>query len=419
MKAWTIAWKDTLIRLRDRTALIINLGAPLALAAIMGFAFGGQSDGSNPITDIPVIVVNEDSGDLGDNIFTILSTADGLDELLAPTEMESLEEAIAVVEDGNARGVIYIPPGFSNAIAPENGIETGDPATVQLFTDPAASISPVILSGVLEQILIDFNQASLSGSVAVDQLTTEHFAELGPQLAQLGTVIPEVLGENAGSSPVPTISINQIVDTGDEEEPLNVLLFFAPSMAIFFLMFSMMEGSRGILDEKLAGTLDRLMATPTSAMQIVLGKIGGTFLIGILQMAVLIIASSVLFQISWGTTVLGVVLVTVGVVAASTSLGTLIAAFATQPNQVQIVGTAISLIFAMLGGNFIQAELLPDWLQPISKLTLNRWAIDGFTDLTIGRVGVAGILPEAGVLFGMAILFFGLGVWQFQKRLKR
>jgi ABC-2 type transport system permease protein len=73
----------------------------------------------------------------------------------------------------------------------------------------------------------------------------------------------------------------------------------------------------------------------------------------------------------------------------------------------------------MLGGNFIDASSFPSWLQLVSKLTLNRWAMDGFTALTIERAGISEILPEVGVLFGMALLFFALGVWQFQKRLKR
>ena len=418
MKAWTIAWKDTLIRLRDRNALILNLLAPLFLAGIMGAAFGGQGDGSSPITDIPIIIVNDDTGEFGNTIIDIFTTAAGLADLLEPTEMNTVAEAIEAVQQGEARAVIYFPVGFSTAIQPEAGnLELGDPATVQLFTDPASTLSPIIVRGVLEQLLSNFNKNTLSAQVAVDQLTSDHIADLGPKLAQLGTVIPAVLGEDNTSNATTTIHINQIVDTDENEEPLNLLLFFTPAMAIFFLMFSMMEGSRTILDEKLAGTLDRLLATPTSAMQIVLGKIGGTFLIGILQMTVLILASSLIFGISWGN-VFGVTLVTIGVVAAATSLGTLIAAFATQPNQVQLIGTAIAIMFSMLGGNFIPAEQFPNWMQPISKLTLSRWAMDGFRDLTIERVGFAGILPEAGVLFGMSILFFGLGVWQFQRRLK-
>jgi cytochrome oxidase assembly protein ShyY1 len=34
-------------------------------------------------------------------------------------------------------------------------------------------------------------------------------------------------------------------------------------------------------------------------------------------------------------------------------------------------------------------------------------------------LGVKDILPEAGVLVAITIVFFALGLWQFQRRIKR
>ena len=65
------------------------------------------------------------------------------------------------------------------------------------------------------------------------------------------------------------------------------------------------------------------------------------------------------------------------------------------------------------------ARNLPDWMQPLSHMTINRWALDGFSKLTIGGLGLVDILQEAGVLFGIGIVLFVLAVWRFQRRISR
>ncbi len=414
-KAWTITLKDTLIRFRDRTGLLFNLVAPLLLAAIMGSAFGNFGGDDPPIADIPIILVNADEGELGET-FAGIFAEDGLAELVTLTEMDDLDEAIAQVEAGETRVVIYLPPDFSDVMSVNGGEQ---PVELQLYTDPAATVSPQIVTSIVEQIVISFNQNIIASQVAIQQLTVDHAPQLGAKLANFGQVMNETFG-NAGGNPQTTaVNIATIVQGADETEEINLMAFFVPSMAIFFLMFAMMDGARTILDERNAGTLDRLLATPTSTLHIVLGKVGGTMLTGILQMSILVVASALLFGLDWGGSPVAVGLLILATALAAASLGTFIAAFGKQPVQTQIVGTAVSILFGMIGGNFIQASALPDWMQPISKLTLNRWAMDGFTDLSFGRVGVTGILPHVGVLLAMSLIFLALGVWSFRRQLER
>ena len=56
MKAWTIAWKDTLIRFRDVNALLFMIAAPLLITAIIGSAFGNFFDDTN------TSITNQSSG---------------------------------------------------------------------------------------------------------------------------------------------------------------------------------------------------------------------------------------------------------------------------------------------------------------------------------------------------------------------
>ncbi len=417
MKAWTIAVKDTLVRFRDRNALLFMLAAPLILSAIMGAAFGNAGGGSSPIFNIPIILVNSDQGDLGEDFATILAeievdTAQGRQFLFAIENMQSTQEARRRVESGEVRGAILIPADFSGAVLSGDNSEQ---VLVQVLTDPAANVSPGILRGVVSRLANGFSVASIGLQTVPDQINS--YSDLiGPRMAEFGPVLQEEF-EAAFEETGPAAPIQmETVSVGEVEEPFNLMAYFAPSMAIFFLLFTLFEGTRSILQEEQEGTLQRLMTTPTSVAQILLGKIGGTFLTGVLQVTVLIVASALIFQLDWGDSLLGLVMMVVATVAAATSLGAFVAAFARNSSQANIVGTAITLIFAILGGNFIQTSGFPDWLNSLSKLTINRWALDGFTSLTIQRLGWNDVLLHFGVLMAIAALFFSLSQLSFRRR---
>jgi ABC-2 type transport system permease protein len=424
MKIWTIAWKDTLIRFRDRNAVLMMIAAPLLISAIIGAAFGGIFSGSSSstITDIPFIIVNHDEGELGQT-FTDLLTTDvpELVDLLEPTEMENLDDARTVVQEGDTRAVLYIPPDFSEAIQRGGGDTAtatspgaGSPATIQLYTDPTATITPSIIRAIVTRIANDFAAGHIAAQTTADHLVEEYIATLGPALADLGTAIAS---EMQADSRGPAIGLNQIIV--GESEDFNPFAFFVPSMGIFFLVFAMMDGTRSILEEDRAGTLDRLVSTPSSHSEILLGKIFGVFLTGLVQFTVYAAFSAILFDVNWGNSISGIAIMTVTTVAAFTSLGAFIAAFARDATQAGIFGSITAMASGALGGNFTSAFNFPPWLDIASKFTINRWGLDGFTDLTLFGLGVKDILPEAGVLVAITIVFFALGLWQFQRRIKR
>ncbi|MCP4419239.1 MAG: ABC transporter permease, partial [Chloroflexi bacterium] len=198
MKIWTIAWKDTLIRFRDRNALILMLLAPLVLSGIIGSAFGGFINGSDPVPfdAIPVLLINEDEGTQGDQFIDIL-TSDGLAELLDVTETADLAAAREKVQAGEARAAVFIPSTFSAAIEGGADVDTAV-SLIQFYADPSATLTPNIVRGVVSQIVNGFNTAAISVDVTASQLT-EEAAKLGPAMAQLGSVLNNELQSQIGA----------------------------------------------------------------------------------------------------------------------------------------------------------------------------------------------------------------------------
>jgi len=409
-KIWSIAIKDTLVRFRDRNGILLMLVAPLVLAAIIGAAFGGfGGDSPSPINAIPIIVVNQDNGDLGQRVVDILHS-DDLAELLEPEDSEDLVEAKQQIEQGEIRAVVVIPPDFSDTVRSQQGAST----TLDLFTDPAATFSPIVVEAILSEITNSFNVGIVGSRVGMTQLL-EYQSSLGPQLGDLPALLAETLSDPAGRSNN-RINLDITLTSGEMNEGMNPLAYFAPSMAILFLMFTIFDASRSILTEEREGTLQRMISSPTSFAIILAGKNGGVMLTGILQLGILVAASSLFFGLSWGDSVIGVVLMIVSVVAAASSLGAFIVAFAKDSRQAAIIGSAIALIFAILGGNFFLAQAYPEWLQPLSKLTINRWALDGFTDLSLRGGHLNDVLLEVGVLLAISVVLFALSVWRLPRR---
>jgi ABC-2 type transport system permease protein len=102
-------------------------------------------------------------------------------------------------------------------------------------------------------------------------------------------------------------------------------------------------------------------------------------------------------------------------VFAATGWGIMITAFARTPAQVGSVGSAIMLIFGILGGSFISLEQLPPLVQTLSKITPNAWGVDGFTTLALGG-GLHDILTSILALLIMGLLLFAIAVVLFRRR---
>jgi ABC-2 type transport system permease protein len=137
----------------------------------------------------------------------------------------------------------------------------------------------------------------------------------------------------------------------------------------------------------------------------------GIFFMGTAQVGILILASTLFFQVQWGDA-LGVTVLILAAVFGATGWGMLITAFARTPAQVASTGTVVMLIFSILGGSFISLENFPPFIQTISKITPNAWGLDGFTTLALGGTlknlaePISALLIMGAVLFGIAVVLF-------------
>ena len=169
MRVLAIAWKDLRSTLRNRPALVMMLVAPLGLAALLGFAFGGS--GGFDIAATKVVVANLDKGgaEAGQNagaaIQKILTSKD-LSDVLATKTATSADAARKAVDNGDAEVAVIIPADFTSVVYGSDPTATSQ---VELYENPTAEIGGSIVEGVVGQVLADFDgaRAAAAGAVAV------------------------------------------------------------------------------------------------------------------------------------------------------------------------------------------------------------------------------------------------------------
>jgi ABC-2 type transport system permease protein len=400
-KFFIIAFKDIRLVFRDRSALLLMLLAPfvltLGLGALSGRFSGGGSTG---VSDIPVVIVNEDTGELGQALVDVFQSSE-LEDLVALLELEDIKEARKLVDEDQTAASIFIPEGFSASIIPSSGqISTGDVIQIEFYANPTRPTSAGVLRSILDEFINQVEVGRISGEVIVTQLIDEGIIPMD-QAALVGSEIGHEMAQAEGLQS--SITINN--ETADESESIqfDVLGYMAPGMAVMFLMFTVTDGARSLLIENQKGTLPRLLVAPTLTGYVLGGKAFGIFLKGFAQLLILIGGTSLLFHLQWGD-LAGVILLIISAAFAATGWGMFFAAILRTPGQIAITGSAVMLLFGILSGTFINLSLLPDWISVVNKVTPNAWAVDGFYILSVGGK-LKNIYPN---LIGLLVMGFVL-----------
>jgi ABC-2 type transport system permease protein len=410
-KLLLIGLKDLRLAFRDRAALIMMLLAPflltLGLGAVTGRFSGGSSTG---ISHIPVVLVNEDGGLLGNELVALFQSKE-LDELVDPTISNDPAAARKLVDENHSVAVIVIPAGFTDSIIPPSG-QTSPAAVVaiEVYTNPTAPTSAGVIKTILDGFLSQVEVERVGGEVAVTQLVAS--GRIRIQDAQ-AVGLAAGMGQAGASGQSASITLNNVASGGSAIK-FDVLALLAPGMALMFLMYTVSYGGRTLLTERNQGTLPRLLVSPTRTSQILGGKMIGIYFTGAAQMFILILGTTLLFQMQWGDETAVLVLVLAAVFGA-VGWGMLITALAKTPGQVNAVGAAIMLTFGILGGTFINMDNMPAWFRMITKITPNAWGVDGFTTLALGG-GLKDILTPILALLVMGSALFTVAVLLINRR---
>ncbi|HOZ38495.1 MAG TPA: ABC transporter permease [Anaerolineaceae bacterium] len=411
-KLLILALKDLKLIFRDPAALILMLLAPFLITLGMGLITGRFSgSATSGISNISVAIVNQDEGELGETLVAVFESED-LADLVEPTILLTPGDARQLVEADQASAAILIPQGFSASIIPDERSGTsGEVVLIDFIANPNAPTNAGVLRSILDAFLTQVEVGRIGAEVTLSQ-----FAQTGKLTPELAARLGEALGAQLALQSAQAQPIQLEDTTSGAAVKFDLLMYFAPGMALMFLMFAVTYGGRSLLLENRTGTLPRMLQTPTAPAHILGGKVLGIFLTAVAQLTILIGGTSLLFRLDWGQP-LGVVLLILAAAFAASGWGSFIATLFKTPAQVANFGSIVMLVFGLLGGSFFDLSLLPEWVSTLSKITPNAWGLQGFTTLAGG-----GTLSSIGepllALVLMGIILFGVAsIWMRRRGL--
>ena len=375
-KAFVIAVKDLKRSVRDRSAIATAIIAPLGLAFILSTVLGDADGGSLNVT---FAVVDQDGGPasavLVDDILPSLE-----EEGLALVESDSVEEARDMAESGDVAAAFVLPEGFTE------DVQSTDAAEMTIITNPESDIGVQVAEGIAEGYAAEHNAVRLSvGTVIAGAESTATPAEI------------QELQADANALQTPT----RLVVSAAESRQFDSNTFFAAGIGVFFLFFTAQLGAVSLLQERKEGTLARLMAAPVSRGAIVGAKAIYSFVIGVVSMAILIVASHFLMDARWGDPI-AVTVVVLSAVFAAMGLQSLVTTLATTDEQAAGYGAIVGVTLGLLGGTFFPIAQAPGLISQITFLSPHSWIMRALGEVSGGAGTLVDVLPAVG-----ALLLFG------------
>jgi len=410
-----IAWKDLRSTMRNVPALAMMLLAPLALAALLGFAFGGGQSFS--IAATKVAVANADTGtsgvgavqNYGAIVVGILKSPD-LKDIVTVSDKPSAAAARTSVDDGKSAAAVVIPPDFSGVVL---GTSSTAPKTaVEVYENPTQEIGGAITESIVGQALLGFNGARAAAVAASGLATANGDGERAGELAQQAA--EKYLQDGGAAAGVSVAQRAPRLPGGESTKDVGVTGTILAGMMVFFMFFGANNVARTIQDEDRAGTLPRLFTTPTPRQTILSGKFSSVFVTVTVQAVILLIAGRFIFSIDWGR-LDAVAALTLVAAAVATGLALLLISLVRTPAQAGAIGAGVYLVLALVGGNFTGTAAAGGTYAGIQKLTPNGWLLQGW-DAVMRGGGLADIVPNLLVPLAFAVAFFAVAVLRFRKR---
>jgi ABC-2 type transport system permease protein len=391
--ALRIAAKDLKLRVRDRSAFILGILAPLVLAYIFYLVFGPAATGQG--LSLEYGLVDEDRSQISSAFASILEGAEE-DDVLVLEMFADQGAADSALEQGEIDAYFLLPSGLDQAV------RSNQSGTIEIVGDVDSPTSTQIAASFAEQ----FSSGVRASQLAVATTASVAGAQVSPEFISSLSQDPAAAGMTYA-----------LADRTATTKQLDASTYFAAGMAVFFLFFTVQFGVTGLLEEDRDGTLARLMAAPIPRVSVVAGKAILAFLLGIISMTVLVVATTFLMDASWGTPFGVALLVVAGVLAAVGIMG-LVAAVAKTPEGAGNVGSIIAVVLGMLGGTFFPIAASGGLLASLTYLTPHAWFMLGLAELGSDAPWTAA-LPAVGAILVFAVATGLLSYTLLRRRLAR
>jgi len=358
-----IVGKEFIQLKRDRLTFGMIVGIPVVQLVLFGFAIN-----SDP-KRLPTALLIADRSEFSRSILAGLQNSSYFDFI---GEAKDEDDADRMLATGKAQFVVSIPADFSRRLVrgerPAMLIEAD-------ATDPTATGNAIAAVNQLAQTVLSHD---LTGSLAPLAGTPAAFSVIvhpryNPEAITQYNIVPGLMG-------------------------------------VILTMTMVMMTGLAITRERERGTMENLLATPATVLEVMTGKIVPYILIGLLQVTIVLVLARLLFSVPIQGSVTVLYLSVLLFIAANLMLGLTISSVAGNQLQAMQMTFFFFLPSMLLSGFMFPFRGMPGWAQVIGEALPLTHFLRIIRGVLLKANGWAEIWPEAWpiALFGFAIMAIGL-----------
>ncbi|MEF7615143.1 ABC transporter permease [Aquincola sp. MAHUQ-54] len=370
-RLWAVILKDLIQLRRDRLTFAMMIGIPIIQMALFGFAINGDP------RHLPTAVVAQEQGPYTRSLVQALEhtgyfrvTHAGIGE----------READRLLSRGEVQFVLTVPAGFARAV------DRGERPALLLeadATDPAATGNAL---GAVQQLA--------AGALRHD---LRHL----PAAAPSTQAVPFEWRIHRRYNPE-GITQNNVVPG---------------LMGVILTMTMVMMTSLGLTREVERGTMENLLATPVQPLEVMVGKIVPFVAIGLVQVAVILLAARHVFGVPFnGSTVL-LMLGTLAFIGASLMVGITISSVARSQMQAMQMTFFFFLPSMLLSGFMFPFRGMPGWAQWLGEALPLTHFLRLVRGLMLKGNAAADVWPHLWPLLLFTAAMLAVGLLRFRRTL--
>ncbi len=352
-RVWNLVWKEIIQFTRDRlmTAFIFLL--PLVQLALLAQATGRR------IGDLKVVVLDQDRTAV---TRALISDLDNREELAVHYHVDDLEELESFLDLGKADVGVAFPRGLAQDLA--------DPTRtpqVQVLVDGSNAVVAGIATGAVNAVFAQYEQ---------ERLQAMGFATSPPIDLRITTYY----------------------------NPTYNTRYFAIPAQVGFIVYqiTLAVASLGLARERELGTLEQLIVTPLSRLELVLGKAIPAFIIGVVNFFFLLGVTVHVFGVPMRGSALVLLLLTLPFIVAEIGWGVLISAIAHTQQQAILFVFILAMTDISFSGFLVPVKNLPGVLQWIAQAVPMYHYLVIIRSVMLKGATLSNLWPHALALFGLA-----------------
>ena len=401
---------------RDRGALILSFILPVVFFSIFAMIFGGPRDATRRIG---LLVADEDHTPVSQRLVRAIQSEGSLATKTRPAPVRGEQQpeytaltAEADVKAGNAPVALVIPRGFGETPI---SFQMGDAKrpVIQLLEDSSDMVAPQVVAGLLQKIAMTSMADDLAeqGARLPDQVAAglspgqrnRHGEESQSQRQPGASATAHT--EAATHGGVIVVTARAVVG---ENKNNPMVSFYAAAIGVMFLLFTASGAAGALLDEAESGTLDRVLSSRVTMTTLMLGKLTFNSVLAFSQLLLMFLWGWAVFKLDFWSHIPGFVVMGVCTAFAVAAFGILLASICRTRAQLGALSTLVILVMSSIGGSMFPRSLMSDAMQPAGLLTINAWAIDGFTKVFWRDEPLSHLWPQVLVLLSIGVVLFAI-----------